>query len=98
ESEIRPAVEVDAVVAAGERIPAIGKSPDALAERERDHQEVDAPGADREQSEQRGERRAEQHAEDDHDPEIPAEPEVDLGREHGGEIGPDAEISRLSHR
>ena len=50
--------QIDAVVAAGQRIPAVGQAPDALAERERDHQEVDAGRADGEQAENRRERRA----------------------------------------
>ncbi len=98
EAEIRPAAEIDAVVAAGERIPAIGQAPDALAERERDHQEIDAAGADGEQSEHRRQRRADQNAEHDHQPEIPAQAEMEFGGEHRGEIGADAEIGRLPHR
>src|SRR5471030_409364 len=92
ETEIRPCGEIDAVVASGERIPAIGQAPDALAERERDHQEIDAAGANGEQSEQRGERRADQDTEHDHQPKIPAQAEMEFGGEHRGEIGPDAEI------
>ena len=46
ETETRPRFDDEAVVAAGDRIPAIGESPDALPERQRDHHEIDAGSAD----------------------------------------------------
>src|SRR6185437_61943 len=41
QSERGPVGDVDAVVATGQRIPAIGQAPDALSERQCDHQEID---------------------------------------------------------
>ena len=42
--------------------------------------------------------RAEQNAEHHHQPEIPADAEMEFGGEHRGEIGADAEIGRLAER
>ncbi len=98
EPEIRPAGDIDAVVAAGERVPAIGEPPDALAERKRDHQEIDAAGADREQPEKRRRRRADQHAQQHHQPKIPAQADIVFGGEDRRQIGADAEIGRLAER
>ena len=70
-------------VAAGERVRAIGDAPDDLSERERDHQEVDAARADREQSEHRRKCSAQKYPHDDDQPEIPTESEVHFRREHG---------------
>ena len=89
---------VDPIVAAGERIPTIGEAPDALPERERDHQEIDTAGADCEQPEQSRQRRPEQNSHDDDQPEIPSKAEVHFGREHRSQVGANAEIGRLSHR
>ena len=90
--------QIDAVVAAGERIPAIGQTPDALAESERDHQEIDAGRANREQPENSRQRRAEQNSSHDHQPEIISQSELVLGRENRCQIGADREIGRLSER
>ena len=98
EPETRPGGDIDAVVAAGERVPAISEPPDALAERQRDHQEIDAAGADREQPEERRGRRADQHAQQHHQPKIPAQAEIVFGGEDRGQISADAEIRRLAER
>ena len=47
--------DAHAVVAAGEADPAIGEAPDDLADGERDHQEAQAPGAERERADDAGE-------------------------------------------
>src|SRR5271166_3266131 len=76
--------QIDAVVAAGQRVPAVGEPPYALSERERDHQKIDPGGADREQPEQRGKRGAAEHAEHHDEPEIIAQPELIARRQDRG--------------
>jgi hypothetical protein len=90
--------QIDSVVAVGERVPAVGQTPDALAESERDHQEIDACRANGEQPENSRQRRAEQNSSHDHQPEIISQSELVLGRENRGQIGADREIGRLSER
>ena len=70
--EFGPLAQIDSVVAAGERIPPVGQAPDALAECERDHQEIDAARANGEQPENSRQGRAQQNPEQDHEPEIVA--------------------------
>jgi hypothetical protein len=55
-----PARQVDAIVAVGEAGPAVGDAPHDLAQRQRDHQEADAGGPQRQQGEDR--RSGERHA------------------------------------
>src|SRR5690606_25070848 len=58
EAELRARLQVDAIVAAGERVPAIGEPPYALSERQRDHEEINAVRTNGEQPEQCREHRA----------------------------------------
>ena len=90
--------QIDAVVAAGQRVPAVGEPPHALSERERDHQKIDAGGADREQAEQGGKQSAAEHAERYDEPEIVAQAELVACRQDRGHVGADAEIGGLAER
>ena len=98
DAEGRPAGQVEAVVAAGERVPAIGEPPDTLSERQRDHQKVDAARPDGNESEQGGGRRADERAQHDHRREVPSQAELVFGGEDRGEIGADAEVGGLAER
>src|SRR5262245_35334669 len=88
--------QIDAVVAAGQRVPAIGQAPHALSQRQGDHEEIYAGGADGEKAEQGGEARPEQDAEQDDQPEIPSEAELILGRQDCRRIGADGQVGRLA--
>ena len=88
----------DAVVAAGQRIPPVGETPHALSERERDHQEIDAGRADREQAEERRQRRAEHNARARPRARNRAQAELVARGQDRGEIRAHAEIGGLAER
>ena len=96
DAEFGPCSQIDAVVAAGERVPSVRQSPGALAERKRDHQEVDAGRTNGEQAENGRQGCCQQNPEHDDQPKIVSQSELISGRQNRGRIGTDAQIGRLS--
>ena len=83
-----------AVVAAGQRSPAEGNSPHHLRQRQRDHQEVAASRAQRQQTEQRRSKRSEKQSGRQSKPQVPAQSQC----EEPGGVCRNAEVSRVSQR
>ncbi len=94
QAEIGPRHRRDAVVALGQRHPAIGQPPDHHAERQGDHQEVDAGGAQGHQPEDGGHRRSQDDAHHEGRPETRTVP----GGQNADAVGPEPEVGRVAER